>query len=486
MKSPIYYSAQEHLIDPDAIAEEAKIVLRELKQAGYEAYLVGGGVRDLCLGKTPKDFDIATNAKPEEIKPLFRHCLLIGRRFRLAHVRFRKMIIEVATFRTGDSESDDLIIHDNTWGTPEDDVVRRDFTINGLFYDLETNMVIDYADGFRDLKERVLRCIGDPHMRFRQDPVRMIRLMKFKARYPEMGVDPLTLQALIDCKEQITKSSSSRVLEEILRMLESGYSAEFFEIAHKWGFLPHLMPHLSDRLNSRDPQLILTYLKACDKACRILQPKPHRDVLFSCLIYSLMEDRWQHLAIEEGTSSVPSRGHEMAIQAANEIESMTESLRNLPKRMKAAICQIIGMQPRIAPQDGPTRRVGKLYTHPDFPYALELLQLRKQVNPALDIHIQFWKQFLMETARDNPGILEASARESKERAAKRPRRHHKNGRESNEESAESKEQTIEALIQDDSGHFEHEPQAPVIEKVPAMKNLLAPPTFLIKDREWTS
>lgn len=479
MKSPTYYSAEDHGINPDAIAEEAKIVLRELKQAGYEAYLVGGGVRDLCLGKTPKDFDIATSAKPEEIKPLFRHCLLIGRRFRLAHVRFRKMIIEVATFRTGDTQSEDLITHDNTWGSPEDDVLRRDFTLNGLFYDLETNTVIDYVDGFKDLKDHVLRCIGDSQLRFRQDPVRMIRLIKFKARFPEMQVDPLTLQALVDCKEQIIKSSSARVLEEILRMLESGYSADFFQIAHEWGLLPYLMPHLSERLNSSDGGLVMTYMRTCDRACRLLNPKPHRDVLFSCLIYSLLEERWKNELKESETSSAPLKGHEMAMQASDEIESMTESLRNIPKRMKASICQIIGMQPRIAPHDGPTRRVGKIYTHPDFPYALELLQLRKQVTPSLDTHIQFWKQFLTETAHENPHILEGAAsreRSSKKHPKRRSPRDRFREKITREDSQDSEEETVS--IQ------EPIPQEAVPERVPAMKNLLAPPTSLIKDSDW--
>lgn len=481
MKSPIYYSAEEHGINPDAIAEEAKIVLRELRQHGYEAYLVGGGVRDLCLGKTPKDFDIATSAKPEEIKPLFRHCLLIGRRFRLAHVRFRKMIIEVATFRSGDTQSDDLIVHDNTWGTPEDDVLRRDFTINGLFYDLETNMVIDYTHGFADLKEHTLRAIGEPASRFRQDPVRMIRLLKFKARFAEMQVDPATLQALFECREQIIKSSSARVLEEILRMLESGYSAEFFKIAHEWGFLPYLMPHLNERLNSPDPEVILNYLRTCDKACRVLNPKPHRDVLFSCLIYSLLEDKWRL-----NPETTPSKAHEIAAQAADEIESMTESLRNLPKRMKAAICQIIGMQVRIAPLDGPTKRAHKLYTHPDFAYALELLQLRKQLNPQLDIHIQFWKKFLTETPPHHPegSTSHSHSHERRERGHRRThkRRHSKHSSEESARESFEQDEIQEAAL---ASHSQEE-TAELPPKVPAMKSLLAPPTQLIKDSDWTS
>jgi poly(A) polymerase len=482
MKSPTYYSAEQHGIDPEAIAEEAKIVLRQLKQHGYEAYLVGGGVRDLCLGKTPKDFDIATSAKPEEIKPLFRHCLLIGRRFRLAHVRFRKMIIEVATFRSGDTQSEDLIVHDNTWGTPEDDVLRRDFTINGLFYDLETNTVIDYTDGFADLKSHLLRCIGEPAARFRQDPVRMIRLIKFKARFAEMQVEEATLQALVECKEHIVKSSNARVLEEILRMLESGYSAEFFQVAQHWGLLSYLMPHLNERLSCEDSQTILNYLKTCDKACRFLNPKPHRDVLFSCLIYSLLEDRWQRQP-----QTLVNKGHEIATQAAEEIEAMTESLRNIPKRMKAAICQIIGMQARIAPSDGPTKRAHKLYMHPDFAYAMELLQLRKQLNSSLDIHIQFWKKFLTETPLQQSQEGSHHNHEGKSRHERSGRHTRRRRQPKQERSQETAEATQESGSEETAPSFSSEEnETCTVTKVPAMKMLLAPPTQLIKDCEWTS
>ncbi|HEV8052617.1 MAG TPA: polynucleotide adenylyltransferase PcnB, partial [Parachlamydiaceae bacterium] len=188
---PKIYHATDHdislaLIDPDAIQ-----ILKRLKEAGFLAYLVGGSVRDLLVKKQPKDYDISTSARPEQIKQVFqRNCLLIGRRFRLAHIRFGHRIFEVSTFRSGENDSD-LIVHDNCWGSPEEDVMRRDFTMNGLFYDPCNHTVIDYVGGWQDIHNNLLKTIGDPVVRFKQDPVRMIRLLKFQSRF-DFKIDPQT------------------------------------------------------------------------------------------------------------------------------------------------------------------------------------------------------------------------------------------------------------------------------------------------------
>ena len=175
---PKIYFVKDHGIDSSLIDLDALYVLERLRQAGFTAYLVGGSVRDLLIRKIPKDFDISTSARPEQIKAIFqRQCILIGRRFRLAHIRFGHKIIEVATFRTGENDSD-LIIHDNVWGTPEQDVLRRDFTINGLFYDSSNHSVIDFVGGWEDIRKHMLRIIGEPEIRFKQDPVRLLRLLK--------------------------------------------------------------------------------------------------------------------------------------------------------------------------------------------------------------------------------------------------------------------------------------------------------------------
>ena len=222
---PTIYTDADHLIDRSAVDQDALTVIHRLRQAGFSAYLVGGGVRDLLLGQMPKDFDISTSARPEQIKKLFgRQCLLIGRRFLLAHIRFGHKVLEVATFRAGEM-TEDLILHDNQWGSEEEDVLRRDFTINGLLYDPENHTVIDHVGGWQDIQSKTLRSIGDADVRFKQDPVRMIRCLKFQARF-DLYIDEDTKQALIECRKEIVKSSQARILEELFRMLESGASKE--------------------------------------------------------------------------------------------------------------------------------------------------------------------------------------------------------------------------------------------------------------------
>src|SRR5436190_11007841 len=213
-------------IDPDALK-----VLYRLRQFHHVAYLVGGSVRDLLLGGRPKDFDIGTSAHPYQVKKLFRNCWIIGRRFRLAHIRFGQKVIEVATFRRqvepGEEvvqdgvpapdpttpEGEHLIHHDNTFGTPEEDAFRRDFTINALFYDIATFSVIDYVHGLDDLRAGIVRSIGDPHVRFREDPVRMIRALALAARL-DFTIDEPILEAIRTERHEITKSSPARLLEE--------------------------------------------------------------------------------------------------------------------------------------------------------------------------------------------------------------------------------------------------------------------------------
>ena len=183
---PTIRERSEHCISRSNIDEDALKVLYRLSTAGYTSYLVGGSVRDLLLGRHPKDFDVGTNARPNEIRKIFRNCFLIGRRFRLAHIIFGKKVIETSTFRRQPEETEATNglyqAEDNTFGTPEEDAKRRDFTVNGLFYDIKTFSVIDYVGGLKDLEKRDLRCIGDPNIRFREDPVRMMRAVKFAAR----------------------------------------------------------------------------------------------------------------------------------------------------------------------------------------------------------------------------------------------------------------------------------------------------------------
>ncbi|MBI3900860.1 MAG: polynucleotide adenylyltransferase PcnB, partial [Chlamydiia bacterium] len=285
---PKHYTVDEHTISSNQIDPDAFYVIEKLRNAGFKAYLVGGGVRDLLLGVQPKDFDISTSAKPEEIRSLFRNSILIGRRFRLAHIRFGRKIIEVATFRTGETDSPELIVRDNEWGTEEEDVLRRDFTINGLFYDPKENLVIDYVGGYPDIQKKILRTIGQPEIRFNQDPVRMIRLIKFCARF-HFEVDSPTFEALLSCKKEILKSSSARILEELLRMLESGSAKSFIHLLHQYGFLAALLPELAYFLETRGATYTLHLLEEVDSLVKEGDAPPDRSLLLSLLVFPLLD-----------------------------------------------------------------------------------------------------------------------------------------------------------------------------------------------------
>src|SRR2546430_2084755 len=231
MVEPRIVRREEHSLSRKDIDSDALKVLYRLRQFDHVAYLVGGSVRDLLLGRRPKDFDVGTSAHPYQVKKLFRNCWIIGRRFRLAHVKFGPKVIEVATFRRqvalGEEvvadgvpapdpttpEGEHLIHHDNTFGTPEEDAFRRDFTINALFYDIGTFSVIDYVDGLADLRNGVVRSIGDPDVRLREDPVRMIRAIALAARL-DFTIEPTLVDAIRTHRHEIAKASLPRLLEE--------------------------------------------------------------------------------------------------------------------------------------------------------------------------------------------------------------------------------------------------------------------------------
>jgi len=246
---PRILSRPEHVVSRKDIDPDALKVLYRLKNHGYLGYLVGGGVRDLLVGRKPKDFDIGTSAHPQQVKKLFRNCFIVGRRFRLCHVRFGRKVIEVSTFRrlAEAEEGDTLIRRDNTFGTPEEDAFRRDFTVNALFYDIATFAVIDYVEGLEDLGRRLIRTIGDPSVRFREDPVRMLRAVALAARLG-FTIERDTLEAIRSLRGDIVKSSPARLLDEIYKILRQGASRKTFEMLHQVGLLAYLLPEAADAL----------------------------------------------------------------------------------------------------------------------------------------------------------------------------------------------------------------------------------------------
>ena len=252
---PVVYKRPDHCISRKNIDPDALKVLYRLSTLGYTAYLVGGGVRDLLLGRKPKDFDVGTSAKPPEVRKAFRNCFLIGRRFRLAQIRFGAKVIETATFRQNSQSVGEIIEHaaegpqeDNTFGTPETDAYRRDFTVNGLFYDIKDFSVIDWVGGMKDIKNRVIRAIGDPNIRFQEDPVRMMRAVKFSSRLG-FTIERKTFAAMKRHHACILSASQPRVCEEVFRLFTYGHSAEAFKLMWRTGMLGDLLPELAEAID---------------------------------------------------------------------------------------------------------------------------------------------------------------------------------------------------------------------------------------------
>ncbi|MDN3507972.1 MAG: polynucleotide adenylyltransferase PcnB [Simkaniaceae bacterium] len=387
---PTIYTQDQHGIAIDDIDRHALYVMEKLQAAGYIAYLVGGGVRDLLIGTKPKDFDISTSAKPEEVKKIFRNCLLIGRRFRLAHIRFGKKVLEVSTFRQGDNEDDQLILRDNEWGTPQEDVLRRDFTINGLFYNSEDETVIDFVDGYPDAKKKFLRTIGQPHLRFKQDPVRMIRLLKFQARFG-CDVCPETHQALLDCRGDILKSAQARVLEELLRMTESSSAKPFFELMTKQGMLQALLPALSEFLETPLGGEVYEFLEEADRL--IADPTEEktieRPVLLACFVMPMLK---RHFSIHiEKHNKVPHLGL-ISNEICTVLDTLFKPFFHIPRRIRTSLLFLLTAQFRMTPLDAAQKRRIRIPGTPDFHLALDFLELRARLEPGLQETWQSWKE----------------------------------------------------------------------------------------------
>lgn len=280
-KGPVVYKRPEHCISRKNIDPDALKVLYRLSSLGYTAYLVGGGVRDLLMGRKPKDFDVGTSAKPNEVRRAFRNCFLIGRRFRLAHVRFGEKIIETATFRQNSQTVGEIIEHaaegpmeDNTFGTPQTDAYRRDFTVNGLFYNIKDFSVIDWVGGMSDLKKKVIRAIGDPEIRFQEDPVRMMRAVKFSSRLG-FTIERKTLAAMKKYHAAILNASVPRVCEEVFRLFPYGHSSEAFKLMYEVGMLGDLLPELAKAIakDGGKRSVAFKYLKVLDDYEKMMSEK---------------------------------------------------------------------------------------------------------------------------------------------------------------------------------------------------------------------
>jgi poly(A) polymerase len=431
----------EHSISRAAISPNALKVLYRLKEAGYQGFLVGGAVRDLLLGLRPKDFDVATNALPDEVRRLFRNCRLIGRRFRLAHVFFGSEIIEVATFRAAaapereDAEDADVdaetasedstlepittefsppsdsehrafdlrgrILRDNIYGTIEEDVWRRDFSANGLYYNIEDFSIWDFVDGMSDIKARRLKLIGDPETRYREDPVRMLRAVRFAAKL-DFSIEPATERLLQQLAYLLDGVPPARLFDEVLKLFLSGFGAKSYRLLKQYGLFEHLFPQ-SAAAFALPPyayagEMLELGLANTDE--RIAADKPVTPTfLFAVLLWSAV------LRELNERQAGPTPDLALLMQACDTVLRTQQSRVAIPRRFAIPMRELLMLQPRFARRSGVKSL--SLLQHPRFRAAYDFLLLRAQVGVADPELAKWWTDIQVLPQEERVALVQA-------------------------------------------------------------------------------
>lgn len=386
----------EHGISRKNIDESALKVLYRLHKAGYQACLVGGAVRDLLLGKHPKDFDVATDATPEQVNALFRNCRLIGRRFRLAHIHFGRHIIEVATFRGhhGESQSGHLdesgrILRDNVYGEIEDDVWRRDFTVNALYYNIDDYSVIDYVGGYEDVRQKRLRLIGDPDERYREDAVRMLRAVRFAAKLG-FSIDESCQQFILDQGALLRGIPAARLYEEVLKMFHTGHAIESFQGLREYRLLNHLFPEAAEALENNETACTFLHLAMQSTDERIARDLPVTPAfLFAALL-------WAPLQVRIEARHANGEPYALALQKAA-TSLITEQVRHvsIPRRFTTVMRDIWALQSRFRHHTG--KRATSVFEHPKFRAAYDFLCLRAEAGEDVKADCEWWTSYQQQT-----------------------------------------------------------------------------------------
>ena len=409
--------ASEHGIDVSLVDDRARKVVETLQDAGYEAYIVGGAVRDLILGHRPKDFDVATNATPEQVKSLFRRAFIIGRRFRIVHVVYGRgrehEVIEVSTFRayldanaaeqvTGNEKTSkkDLadkthvvdaagrVLRDNVWGPQDQDAARRDFTVNAMYYDPHTGNVVDYHGGIKDAKKRVLRMIGDPETRYREDPVRIIRVVRFAAKLG-FDIEPKTRAPLQDMAELLANVPQSRLFDEMIKLLQTGHAQASLDQLHKQGLQKGIFPILDavfDEARRHPGRDQFVKLALADTDRRVSEGKPVApSFLLACLLWHDVLEHWKRNQAQ-GEPPFP------ALQAATEAV-FDARIGDISGRGKLAadMREIWTMQPRFDRRSGSGPLT--LVEQPRFRAGFDFLRLRAAAGEADAALAKWWEDF---------------------------------------------------------------------------------------------
>ncbi len=388
-----------HSISRKQISENALKVLYRLNKSGFQAYLVGGGVRDLLLGLDPKDFDIVTNATPEELKKLFRNCRIVGRRFRLAHIVFGREVIEVATFRGHHGESNEKIskanaegrlLRDNVYGDIDEDAERRDFTVNALYYDISDYSIRSYGGGMDDLKTGTLRLIGDPETRYREDPVRMLRAVRFATKL-SMAIDEVTAKPIKQLAPLLKDIPAARMYEEVLKLFFAGKATDNFEMMQEYKLFAPLFPQvdalLKDAPKGSAMKMVQAIMKSTDE--RVREDKPVTPAFFyAAILWYPLRQRAEDIAVESGLSL-----YDAFFAAMGDVMEQQCQTISIPRRFSTPAKDIWQLQLRFDRSQG--TRAFKLLENPKFRAAYDLLLLRGEAEGGnVAKSAAWWQQFV--------------------------------------------------------------------------------------------
>lgn len=425
---PAVFHRADHGISRSEISENALKVLYRLKKAGFAAYIVGGGVRDLLLGLNPKDFDVVTDALPDEVRALFRNSRLIGRRFRLAHVRFGREIIEVATFRASgngnEAESDrehDLasgrILRDNVYGTIDEDIWRRDFTANALYYNIADFSVWDYTGGMEDINARRLRLIGDPEKRYREDPVRMLRAIRFAAKL-DFSIHESAATPIPELASLLRDVPAARLFDEVLKLFQSGHAVRSFELLDEYGLLEYLFPATAHRMRQVDGaavrEFIVRGLQNTDT--RVAEDMPITPMfLYAVMLWPAIRVTAEQFVERDG---MPRAG--ALTEACYQIMQQQQVCTSVPKRYSVPMREVLQLQHRFGNRKG--GRAARFLGHRRFRAAYDFMVLRASCGEEDEETARWWTEIQTRSEADVKQSLGIGGRKSSSRRGGRRRR----------------------------------------------------------------
>lgn len=423
--APRIIGRPSHNVSRADISKNALKVLYRLHKSGYQAFLVGGCVRDAILGLHPKDFDVATNAEPEEVRALFGNCRLIGRRFRLAHVRFGREVIEVATFRASVDEDVDhedsvqdhkgRILRDNVYGTIDEDIWRRDFTCNALYYNIADFSIWDYANGVKDIERRRLLLIGEPHNRLREDPVRMLRAVRFAAKL-DFTIDPSVSKAMHELADLLSNVPAARLFDEFLKMFQAGFAEKTLDLLREYRLFEQLFPQTGFEMDRDDSFVRFVRMALVNTDRRIAAGKTVTPMFLIGVFF------WapvRKAAAELRTREKMSEAQSLSL-AAYELSGRHQSRISIPKRFSVPMRDMLALQPRFDVMKG--RRGIKLLEHRRFRAAYDFMLLRAEIGEIDKETATFWTEVQEQNAEQRLQSFEIGADNSPRKKRRRPRR----------------------------------------------------------------